>query len=67
MINALRLYQKIPTELFQQRTGLSLSTIQPILHKAQQQGLLTCDGFAMETTEFGKRFYNDLLAMFMND
>lgn len=67
MINALRLYQKIPVELFQQRTGLPLSNIQPILHKAQQQGLLTYDGFAMETTEFGKRFYNDLLAMFMND
>ncbi len=67
MLNALRLHQKIPAELFQQRTGLSFSSIQPILHKAQQQGLLTYDEFAMETTEFGKRFYNNLLAMFMND
>jgi oxygen-independent coproporphyrinogen-3 oxidase len=67
MLNALRLYQKIPAELFQQRTGLSFSSIQPILHKAQQQGLLTYDEFAMETTEFGKRFYNNLLAMFMVD
>lgn len=66
MLNALRLYQKIPSELFQQRTGLSFSNIQPILYKAQQQGLLTYDGFVMETTEFGKRFYNNLLAMFMN-
>ncbi|MFZ2485330.1 MAG: radical SAM family heme chaperone HemW [Candidatus Rickettsiella isopodorum] len=67
MLNALRLFQKIPAELFQQRTGLSFSSIQPILHKAKQQGLLTYDTFAMETTEFGKRFYNNLLAMFMSD
>jgi putative oxygen-independent coproporphyrinogen III oxidase len=67
MLNALRLYQKVPAELFQQRTGLAFSNIQPILHKAQQQGLLIYDEFAMETTEFGKRFYNNLLAMFMHD
>lgn len=66
MLNALRLYQKISGELFQQRTGLSFSSIQPVLYKAQQQGLLTYDEFAMETTEFGKRFYNNILAMFMN-
>lgn len=67
MLNALRLYQKIPVELFQQRTGLAFSSIQPILCQAQQQGLLTYDASAIETTEFGKRFYNNLLAMFMND
>jgi hypothetical protein len=42
-----------------------LSSIEPILCKAQQQGLLTYDVSAIETTEFGKRFYNDLLALFM--
>lgn len=67
MLNALRLYQKIPAELFQQRTGLSFSSIQPILHKAQQQNLLIYDVFAIETTEFGKRFYNNLLALFIRD
>ena len=65
MLNALRLYQKIPVELFQQRTGLTFSSIKPILSQAQQQGLLTYDASAIETTEFGKRFYNDLLALFM--
>ncbi len=67
MLNALRLYQKIPAELFQQRTGLSFSRIQPILHKAQEQGLLTYDVLGMETTEFGKRFYNNLLGLFMSE
>lgn len=67
MLNALRLYQKIPIELFQQRTGLAFSSIEPILMKAQQQDLINYDTVAMETTELGKRFYNDLLALFMRD
>lgn len=67
MLNALRRYQPIPAELFQQRTGLSFSSIQPILQKAQQQGLLIYDAFAMETTELGRRFYNNLLTLFMSD
>lgn len=67
MLNALRLYQKIPFELFQQRTGLTFSSIEIILQRAQQQGLLTYDAVAMETTALGKRFYNNLLALFMRD
>lgn len=67
MLNALRLYQKIPVELFQQRTGVTFSSIKPILHKAQQQGLLTYDELAMETTELGKRFFNNLITLFMRD
>lgn len=67
MLNALRLYQKISAELFQQRTGLAFSSIQPILSQAQQHGLLTYDSSSIETTELGKRFYNDLLALFMKD
>ncbi|MFZ0218688.1 MAG: radical SAM family heme chaperone HemW [Candidatus Aquirickettsiella sp.] len=65
MLNALRLYQKIPSELFQQRTGLDFSCIEPILQQAQQQGLLSYDAFAIETTELGKRFYNNLLSLFI--
>ncbi len=67
MLNALRLYQKIPAELFQQRTGLAFSSIEPILMEARQQDLLNYDAVAMETTELGKRFYNNLLALFMKD
>lgn len=67
MLNALRLHQKIPVELFQQRTGLSFSMIQPMVQQAQQQGLLTYDGLAIETTALGKRFHNNLLALFMKD
>lgn len=67
MLNALRLYQKISFELFQQRTGLTFSSLEKILKKAQQQNLLICDEFGIETTELGKRFYNNLLTLFMFD
>lgn len=67
MLNALRLYQAISAELFQQRTGLAFLSLENILQKAQQQNLLTYDTTCMETTEFGKRFYNNLLTLFMHD
>lgn len=67
MLNALRLYQTIPVELFQQRTGLAFLSIENILQKAQQQNLLIYDATGMETTELGKRFYNNLLTLFMHD
>lgn len=67
MLNALRLHQTIPFELFQQRTGLAFSNIEVLLRQAQQQGLLIYDALAMETTELGKRFYNNLLTLFMQD
>lgn len=67
MLNALRLYQTISAELFQQRTGLAFSSIENILQKAQQQNLLIYDTTCMETTELGKRFYNNLLTLFMHD
>lgn len=67
MLNALRLYQPISVELFQQRTGLSLLTIKRTLQKAQQQGLLTYDESTIETTDLGKRFYNNLLLLFMGN
>ena len=67
MLNALRLEQTISAELFQQRTGLAFSSIENILQKAQQQNLLIYDTTCMETTELGKRFYNNLLTLFMHD
>lgn len=67
MLNALRLYQPISAELFQQRTGLSFLSIESILQKAQQQNLINYDAVSLETTAFGKRFYNNLLTLFMNN
>ncbi|EDP46622.1 radical SAM family heme chaperone HemW [Rickettsiella grylli] len=65
MLNALRLHQKIPIELFQQRTGLTFSSIEALLQHAYDQGLLTYDSTVIETTELGKRFYNNLVSLFI--
>jgi putative oxygen-independent coproporphyrinogen III oxidase len=64
MLNALRLYQPVSYELFEERTGLGRVEIMPILGKAQEKGLL-CGGDKIETTALGKRYLNDLLALFL--
>lgn len=65
MLNVLRLYTDIPVDLFIKRTGLSLSIIEPILQKAQQKQLLTWDQSVIRPTDLGRRFYNDLVEMFL--
>lgn len=65
MLNALRLFQDIPVGLFTTRTGLSLTAIENKLQQAQIKGLLTWDQESIRPTELGRRFYNDLVAMFI--
>lgn len=65
MLNALRLYQDIPVKLFEERTGLSIKSIQNSLDKAQQKNLLTYDKDFIKPTELGRRFYNDLVELFI--
>lgn len=66
MLNALRLYQPISIALFQQRTGLDVDFIEPILQQAQQRRLLVYDGQTIMTTALGKRYLNDLLGLFLS-
>lgn len=65
MMNALRLYEKIPSSLFAQRTGLPITAIAQSLNKAQELELLTWNQDFIETTIRGKLYHNDLLACFM--
>jgi len=65
MLNALRLTLGFPRELFQRRTGLSLRHIQPQLDQAVDQGLLKVDEASVWPTEMGRRFLNELLAIFL--
>ncbi|HEX2549089.1 MAG TPA: radical SAM family heme chaperone HemW [Gammaproteobacteria bacterium] len=65
MLNALRLTQGVTTDLFLQRTGLGLDTIEPILQKAKAQKLLMVDSHRLCATELGRRFLNDLVQMFL--
>ena len=65
MLNALRLSDGWPLQLFQQRTGLELGAIQAALHEAETRGLLRLTADRAGVTELGQRFLNDALQLFM--
>lgn len=64
MLNALRLYQKIPLSLFQARTGLPASVMTPALDKAQARELLIARDGEIEVTDLGRRYLNEVLLCF---
>ncbi len=65
MLNTLRLHYTISVELFEQRTGLAFSTLTEPLFAAEKLELLMLQGNAIQLTDRGKRFYNDLVALFL--
>jgi len=65
MMNALRLIEGVPASLFQQRTGLSLHTLDSAIRTAQNKGLLTEEPGRLQPTLLGQRFLNELLALFL--
>lgn len=67
MMNALRLNAGFESALFQERTSLSLISIQRELLAAEQRGLLQRDIARIAPTQQGQRFLNDLLEIFLAD
>jgi len=65
MMNALRLTDGFPTRLFQEHTGLPISTVTAPLQEAEQKDLIDWDVSRIRPTERGLRYLNDLLALFM--
>jgi len=65
MLNALRLVDGFPLELYQERTGLPLTTILKEVGQAEQRGLLTRDLKMLRPTERGRLFLNELMALFV--
>src|SRR5204863_1605062 len=65
MLNALRLVDGFPLALFQERTGLPFSAVQPQLDEAERKGLLERDWQQLRPTERGRLFLNELLALFV--
>ncbi|SDJ52933.1 coproporphyrinogen III oxidase, anaerobic [Pseudomonas delhiensis] len=65
MMNALRLVDGVPVELFEQRTGLPLQAIAEACREARAQGLLAEDDERLRPTERGQLFLNDLLQQFL--
>jgi putative oxygen-independent coproporphyrinogen III oxidase len=65
MLNALRLNEGFPVALFAQHTGLPLITVEEALQAAERKGLIARDMHAIRPTDLGRRFLNDLTALFL--
>jgi len=65
MLNALRLPYGFPAGLFQDRTGLALTSIARPLQAAEEKGLLERDLKRIRPTPKGQRFLNELLELFL--
>lgn len=67
MLNALRLNQGFPVNLFQERTGLLLNSIEKELQLAEKKGLIQRDHQTISPTPTGRLFLNDLQEIFLRD
>lgn len=67
MLNALRLSQGFAGQLFEQRTGLSITQVEQTLREAELKGLLQWDLDGIRASERGAQFLNDLVALFLPD
>lgn len=65
MLNALRLYQPIPFDLFAKSTGQKIEVLTPKLYIAQKMGLLKLQDKTLIATKKGRDFLNDLLEIFL--
>lgn len=65
MLNATRLQQPIPLELFSQTTGLTSDLLLPKLKLAQAKNLVVLTNHDWQVTGLGRRFTNDLQALFL--
>jgi oxygen-independent coproporphyrinogen-3 oxidase len=65
MLNALRLRDGFPVALYTARTGLAAASVEGPLLAAREKGLLTMDARQIIPTDRGRRFLNDLVALFL--
>ena len=65
MLNALRLREGFATQLFIERTGLPLSTIEPALRQAEARGLIERDAVSVRPSVKGFDFLSDLQQLFL--
>ena len=65
MLNGLRLTDSLSLDLFEQRTGLSAESLQQPLAEAHQRHWLNVDNNQIHLSELGRRFLNDVVALFL--
>ena len=66
-MNAFRLIDGFPLDLFERRTGLPLSRFLPTLDRLEARGLVERSPGRVQPTPLGARFLNDLLQAFLPD
>lgn len=67
MLNALRLTAGVPAALFAERTGYPLLLVREALAAAEARGLIERDPTVIRPTALGRRFQNDLQALFLRE
>ena len=67
VMNAFRLIDGVPINLFVERTGLGLNILLPKLQEAQVRGFIEFSGNIIKPTKQGQDFLNDLLILFLED
>ncbi len=65
LMNVLRLTRGVPVDLFCERTGLSLKTLNESRQEAERRGLLSPEPGRLVATPQGQLFLNDLLQLFL--
>jgi putative oxygen-independent coproporphyrinogen III oxidase len=65
MLNALRLVEGVPPELFAARCGLPLALIEARLRAAEEKQLLERSAQRIRASARGRRFLNDLVELFL--
>jgi putative oxygen-independent coproporphyrinogen III oxidase len=66
MLNALRLIDGVPMQMFFERTGCSVIDIHDALEKARHKQLIDPNPSVLKATELGLLFLNDLQELFLN-
>ncbi|MPZ45214.1 MAG: oxygen-independent coproporphyrinogen III oxidase-like protein [Betaproteobacteria bacterium] len=65
MMNALRMTDGFALRLYEERTGLPLTSVLSLLDAAERDGLIERDHLAVRPSARGRRFLNDLLQRFL--
>ena len=65
MMNALRLTTGFPATLYTERTGLAIGTVQPILTRLSEEGLMEGADQGWRPSPRGQLFLNDVIARFL--
>jgi len=67
LMNALRLVEGVSADLFDQRTGLPLTALEPALSETRERKWLETAPQRLQATALGLRFLNEVLQVFMPD